>query len=98
MDKDIVSASGDTVMGGEYAGCAPSSRSCSGTGVETNGTYGSLAERARRRRVGGRDLSAYRKRNGIDLDIDQALIIRIENGRWKEVTAGRSTPFDAFWA
>jgi hypothetical protein len=35
----------------------------------------------------------------MDLDVDQALVIRIENGRWKEVTAvPLDAAFDAFWA
>ena len=35
----------------------------------------------------------------MELDVDQALVIRIENGRWKEVTAvPLDAAFDAFWA
>ena len=47
-------------------------------------------------------LAVYRasgRRNGIDLDIEQAFVIRFEDGRWKEVTAvPLDAAFDAFWA
>jgi len=38
-------------------------------------------------------------RNGIDLDVDQALVIRIRDGRWQDVTAVPHDPqFERFWA
>ena len=49
-----------------------------------------------------RTLEIYRamgSRNGIELDVDQALVIRCEDGRWKEVTAvPLDSSFDAFWS
>ena len=69
-------------------------------GTETDGTY-----RSRLHTVLADDdwaIAIYRasgRRNGIDLDVDQALVIRCEDGRWKEVTAvPLDATFDAFWA
>ena len=70
------------------------------TGIETEGTY-----RSRLHTVLADDdwaVAIYRamgSRNGIDLDVDQALVIRCEDGRLKEVTAvPLDSAFDAFWA
>ena len=36
---------------------------------------------------------------GIDLDLDQALVIRCEDGLWKDVTAvPLDSAFERFWA
>ena len=38
-------------------------------------------------------------RNGIDLDVEQALVIRIADGLWQEVTAvPLDSAFERFWA
>jgi hypothetical protein len=38
-------------------------------------------------------------RNGIDLDVEQALVIRLEDGLWQEVTAvPLDSAFERFWA
>ena len=70
------------------------------TGLETGGTY-----RSSLHTVLADDewaVAIYRaqgRRNGIDLDVDQALVIRCEDGRWKEITAvPLDSTFDAFWA
>ena len=101
MDRDIVwRVPGDTVMSGEYRGLRTVVAFLQRTGLETGGTYGSSLQTV----LANDDWAvaiyrAYGKRNGIDLDIDQALVIRIENGRWKEVTAvPLDSAFDAFWA
>ena len=47
-------------------------------------------------------LAVYRAvgtRNGFDLDVDQAFVIRCEDGLWKEVDAVPLDPaFDVFWS
>jgi ketosteroid isomerase-like protein len=101
MDRDVVwRVPGNTVMSGEYRGTRAVIEFLQRTGLETGGTYGS-----RLRSVLANDewavaiYRAYGTRNGIDLDIDQALVIRCENGRWKEVTAvPLDSAFDAFWS
>jgi ketosteroid isomerase-like protein len=50
-----------------------------------------------------RTVAVYRatgKRDARELDIDQALFIRVEDGRWAEILAVPLDPiaFDAFWA
>ena len=50
-----------------------------------------------------RTVAVYRasgKRGQRELDIDQALFIRVEDGRWQEILAVPLDPiaFDAFWA
>src|SRR5881392_806948 len=58
------------------------------TGLETGGTY-----RSRLHTVFADDdwaVAIYRatgSRNGIDLDVEQALVIRIADGLWHDVTA-----------
>ena len=38
-------------------------------------------------------------RNGIDLDVDQALVIRFADGAWRDVTAvPLDSAFELFWA
>ena len=47
-------------------------------------------------REGGR---AVGRRNGIDLDVDQAFLIRCRDGMWQEVTAvPLDSAFERFWA
>jgi ketosteroid isomerase-like protein len=101
MDRDIVwRVPGDTIMSGEYRGPREVVEFLRNTGLQTDGTY-----RSRLQYVLANDewaVAIYRAcgtRNGIDLDVDQALVIRCENGRWKEVTAvPLDSAFDAFWA
>ncbi len=50
-----------------------------------------------------RTIAVYRasgRRGERELDIDQALFIRVEDGRWQEILAVPLDPiaFDAFWA
>ena len=50
-----------------------------------------------------RTVAVYRatgRRDDRELDIDQALFIRVEDGRWQEIVAVPLDPvaFDAFWA
>ena len=70
------------------------------TGLETGGTYRSQLQRV----LADDDwaVAIYRaqgSRNGIDLDVDQALVIRIRDGQWADVTAvPLDSNFDAFWS
>jgi ketosteroid isomerase-like protein len=101
LDRDIVwRVPGDTVMSGEYRGRRAVVEFLRRTGTETDGTYGSRLHTVVANDEWG--LAVYRAwgtRNGIDLDIDQAFVIRFADGRWKEVTAvPLDSAFDAFWA
>jgi uncharacterized protein len=101
LDRDIVwRVPGNTVMSGEYRGRRAVVEFLRRTGIETDGTYRSKLHTVLANDEWG--LAVYRawgKRNGIDLDVDQAFVIRFEEGRWKEVTAvPLDAAFDAFWA
>jgi ketosteroid isomerase-like protein len=101
LTRDIVwRVPGNGVMSGEYRGRRDVVEFLRRTGLETNGTYGSKLHTALANDDWG--LAVYRawgRRNGVDLDIDQAFVIRFEEGCWKEVTAVPLDPaFDAFWA
>ena len=99
--RDIVwRVPGNTVMSGEYRGRREVVEFLRRTGLETGGTY-----RSRLHTVLADDdwgLAVYRARgtrNGIELDVDQAFVIRFEGGMWKDVTAvPLDSAFDAFWA
>jgi uncharacterized protein len=99
--RDIVwRVPGTTTMSGEYRGRREVVEFLRRTGVETNGTY-----RSRLHTVMANDewgLAVYRaqgSRNGIDLDVEQALVIRFRDGMLAEVTAAPlDSAFDAFWA
>jgi len=99
--RDIVwRVPGNTVMSGEYNGRREVVEFLHRTGLETDGTY-----RSRLHTVMANDewgLAVYRAwgtRSGIDLDVDQALVIRFADGMLKEVTAvPLDSAFDAFWA
>jgi len=101
LTRDIVwRVPGNTVMSGEYRGRRDVIEFLRRTGLETDGTY-----RSRLHTVIANDewgLAVYRacgSRNDIDLDVDQAFVIRFEDGMWKEVTAvPLDSAFDAFWA
>jgi uncharacterized protein len=101
LTRDIVwRVPGSTSMSGEYRGRRDVVEFLRRTGLETNGTYGSKLHTVLANDDWG--LAVYRawgKRNGIDLDVDQAFVIRFEDGQWKEVTAvPLDSAFDAFWA
>ena len=99
--RDVVwRVPGHTVMSGEYAGRREVVEFLRRTGLETDGTYGS-----RLHTVFADDdwaVAIYRatgSRNGIDLDVDQALVIRMVDGLWQEVTAvPLDSAFERFWA
>jgi uncharacterized protein len=101
LTRDVVwRVPGNTIMSGEYRGPREVVAFLRRTGLETDGTYHS-----RLHTVLANDewaIAIYRAmghRNGIELDVDQALVIRCENGRWKEVTAvPLDSSFDAFWS
>ena len=100
LARDIVwRVPGSTVMSGEYRGRREVVEFLRRTGLETDGTY-----RSRLHTVLANDdwgLAVYRAwgtRNGIELDVDQAFVIRFEDGMWKEVTAvPLDGAFDDFW-
>ena len=101
LARDVVwRVPGNTMMSGEYRGMHEVVGFLRRTGTETDGTY-----RSRLHTVLADDdwaLAIYRatgRRNGIDLDVEQALVIRCVDGRWQEVTAvPLDSSFDAFWA
>ncbi len=99
--RDIVwRVPGTTVMSGEYRGRRDVVEFLRRTGLETGGTY-----KSRLHTVLADDewaVAIYRamgSRNGVDLDIDQALVIRIADGRWQDVTAvPLDSAFERFWS
>jgi len=101
LARDVVwRVPGNTTMSGEYRGMREVVEFLRRTGTETEGTY-----RSSLHTVLANDewaVAVYRAmgiRNGIELDVDQALVIRCENGQWKEITAvPLDSAFDAFWA
>ena len=101
LSRDIVwRVPGNTVMSGEYRGRRAVVEFLRRTGLETNGTY-----RSSLHTVFANDdwaIAIYRAvgtRNGIDLDVDQAFVIRMEDGLWKDVTAvPLDSAFERFWA
>jgi uncharacterized protein len=99
--RDIVwRVPGDTMMSGEYRGRRAVVEFLRRTSLETDGTYRSQLHTSLANDEWG--LAVYRAwgtRNGVDLDVDQAFVIRFEDGMWKEVTAVPLGPaFDAFWS
>jgi uncharacterized protein len=101
LARDVVwRVPGHTVMSGEYRGRREVVEFLRRTGFETGGTY-----RSRLHTVFANEdwaVAIYRatgSRNGIDLDVDQALVIRIVGGLWQEVTAAPlDSAFEQFWA
>lgn len=101
LSRDIVwRVPGNTAMSGEYRGPREVVEFLRRTGTETDGSY-----RSRLHTVLANDewaVAIYRAlgtRNGIDLDVDQALVMRLADGRIKDVTAvPLDSAFDAFWA
>ena len=101
LSRDIVwRVPGNTAMSGEYRGRREVVEFLRRTGLETNGTYRSELHTVLANDEWG--LAVYRAwgtRKGIELDVDQAFVIRFEEGRWKDVTAvPLNAVFDAFWA
>jgi ketosteroid isomerase-like protein len=101
LARDVVwRVPGSTVMSGEYRGLRAVVEFLRRTGLETGGTYRSSLHTV----LADDDwaVAIYRAqghRNGIELDVDQALVIRCENGLWQEITAvPLDSTFDAFWA
>ena len=99
--RDIVwRVPGHTVMSGEYRGRRAVVEFLRRTELETDGTYRSKLHTVLANDEWG--LAVYRAwgtRNGLDLDVDQAFVIRFEDGMWKEVTAvPLDSAFDAFWS
>jgi ketosteroid isomerase-like protein len=92
---------GTTVMSGEYRGRREVVEFLRRTGLETGGTY-----RSRLHTVLANDewgLAVYRAsgtRNGIELDVEQALVLRFgDDGSIVEVNAvPLDSAFDAFWS
>ena len=101
LARDVVwRVPGNTVMSGEYRGRREVVEFLRRTGLETGGTY-----RSRLHTVFADDewaVAIYRaigSRNGIDLDVDQALVIRIADGAVQDVTAvPLDSAFEQFWA
>ena len=89
------------MMAGTYEGRDAIFRFLARLPKETDGTYGSrlidvLASEERAAAL----YRAFGTRNGDSLDLDQLLLFRIEDGRFREVLALPTDPsvFDAFWA
>lgn len=101
LSREIVwRVPGNTIMSGEYRGRRAVVEFLRRTGLETGGTYRSALHT-----VFANDdwaIAIYRAvghRNGIDLDVDQAFVIRCEDGLWKEVTAvPLDSAFERFWS
>jgi ketosteroid isomerase-like protein len=101
FDRDITwRVPGDTVMSGEYHGRVEVMEFLRRTGLETGGTYRSVLHT-----VFADDewaVAIYRAkgtRNGIELDVEQALVIRLRDGMWTDVTAvPLDSAFERFWA
>lgn len=101
FSRDVVwRVPGDTVMSGEYHGLREVVEFLRRTGTETNGTYHS-----RLHTVFADDdwaVAIYRAmgtRNGFELDIEQALVIRIADGVLQDVTAvPLDSAFQRFWS
>ena len=101
FDRDITwRVPGDTVMSGEYHGRVEVVEFLRRTGLETSGTYRSALHTVLADEEWA--VAIYRAqgtRNGIDLDIEQALVIRLRDGMWQDVTAvPLDSAFEKFWA
>lgn len=101
LARDVVwRVPGSTAMSGEYRGRREVVAFLRRTGLETGGTYRSALHTVFANDDWG--VAIYRAqgtRNGIHLDVEQALVIRFADGELKEVTAvPLDSAFDAFWA
>jgi uncharacterized protein len=98
--RDIVwRVPGNTVMSGEYRGRRDVVEFLRRTGLETGGTY-----RSHLQTVFADDdwaVAIYRatgRRNGTELDVDQALVMRVADGLLSDVTAvPLDSAFERFW-
>jgi ketosteroid isomerase-like protein len=101
LARDVVwRVPGQTAMSGEYRGRRDVVEFLRRTGLETAGTY-----KSRLQTVFADDewaVAIYRatgSRNGIDLDVEQALVIRMANGLLQDVTAvPLDSAFERFWS
>jgi ketosteroid isomerase-like protein len=101
FDRDITwRVPGGTVMSGEYHGRIEVIEFLRRTGLETGGTYRSALHT-----VFADDhwaVAIYRAmgtRNEVELDVEQALVIRLRDGMWTDVTAvPLDSAFARFWA
>ena len=101
MSRDVIwRVPGNTMMSGEYRGRREVVEFLRRTGLETGGTYRSALHT-----VFADDewaVAIYRAmgtRNGIELDVEQALVIRLRDGMWQDVTAvPLDSAFERFWA
>jgi ketosteroid isomerase-like protein len=101
LARDVVwRVPGSTVMSGEYRGRRDVVEFLRRTGLETGGTYHSRLHTVFADDDWG--VAIYRamgSRNGIDLDVEQALVIRFADGQWQDVTAvPLDSAFEQFWA
>ena len=101
LARDVVwRVPGHTVMSGEYRGRRDVVEFLRRTGLETEGTYRSELHTVLADDEWG--IAVYRAfgtRNGIELDVEQALVFRFADGCIEEVTAvPLDSAFDAFWA
>jgi uncharacterized protein len=101
FDRDVVwRVPGNTVMSGEYRGRRDVVEFLRRTGLETGGTYRSQLHTVLADDDWG--IAVYRAwgtRNGIDLDVHQALVFRFTDNSITEVTAvPLDSAFDAFWS
>jgi len=101
LARDVVwRVPGETVMSGEYRGRRDVIEFLRRTGLETGGTYGSHLHTV----LADDDwaVAIYRatgRRNGIDLDVEQALVMRMADGLVQDVTAvPLDSAFERFWA
>ncbi|HEU5476873.1 MAG TPA: nuclear transport factor 2 family protein [Gaiellaceae bacterium] len=101
LARDVVwRVPGHTAMSGEYRGRRGVIEFLRRTGLETGGTYRSSLHTV----LADDDwaVAIYRatgSRNGIDLDVEQALVIRIDEGLLRDVTAvPLDSAFERFWA
>jgi ketosteroid isomerase-like protein len=101
MTRDVLwRVPGTTAMSGDYRGRRDVVDFLRRTGLETGGTYRSRLHTALADDDWGLAVDrATGVRNGVDLDVEQALVLRFEDGCIAEVTAvPLDSAFDAFWA
>ena len=101
LARDVVwRVPGQTVMSGEYRGRREVVEFLRRTGLETGGTYKSHLHTVLADEEWA--VAIYRatgSRNGIDLDVEQALVIRFADGQLQDVTAvPLDSAFERFWA
>jgi uncharacterized protein len=100
-DDAVWRVAGSAPVAGEYRGRELIFELFRETRRRTDGTYRSVLRWA----LADEDhaVAVYRARGrrlGRELDIDQVLLIALDDGKWKEITALPTDPqaFDAFWA